>query len=66
MNAFLQRLKPLSRKADLKAYSGLRAQLLWLPHAKPDVAAFASLIGSNTERDYEPQHMEEINEKLVC
>lgn len=51
MNVYLQRLKPLSHEAELRAYSALLASLLWLSRARPYVAAFASLIRSNMKKE---------------
>lgn len=65
MKAYLERLKPLSLEAGFKTYLRLRASLLCLSHARPDLVVFASLIGFNTEMDYDPRLVKEINEKLM-
>lgn len=52
--AYVNRRKPLHADATFKQYSALRASLLWLSHARPDIAAFCSLIGSKAEKGFAP------------
>lgn len=65
MDNYIERLTALPPDATFKDYIALRASLLWLAHARPDTAAFASLVGSNTEADFDAKLIVEINSQLA-
>lgn len=64
MENYIDRLTSLAKDVTFKQYSGLRASILWLSHARLHTAAFASLVGSNAIVDFCPAHISEINAQL--
>lgn len=51
MQVYVECLKPLNNGAKFKQYSALEASLVWLSHARPDVAAFSRLAYRRREVD---------------
>jgi hypothetical protein len=51
MKQYIDKLEFLPDDATFEDYASLRACLLWLSHARPDVAAFASLCASDKKED---------------
>lgn len=65
MKSYIGCLELLLSDALFKAYSGLRALILWLSHAKPDLAPIARLIRSDVETELSPKLVQGINERLA-
>jgi hypothetical protein len=60
MKDYISRLEFLPEDAIFEQYASLRACLLWVFHAHPDVAAFASLCASDRK-----EHMDEITVRAI-
>jgi Reverse transcriptase (RNA-dependent DNA polymerase) len=64
MSTYIKRLTCLSTTATFKEYRTLRAKLLLVAHARPDISAFVSMDGSVTEESFEPKHVQRINQHV--
>lgn len=64
MEDHISRLQEITDQASFLAYSSLRAKLLWISGARPDVSAFSSFIGSVTSDSYSKADVKSINETV--
>jgi hypothetical protein len=63
MKQYVNKLDFLSDDAKFEDYASLRACLLWLSHARPDVAAFASLCAPDKEEDVDETAVSPMNKR---
>lgn len=65
MAAYIKRLRYLDVSASYADNAALRAPLLWIFHARPDVSDLASIIGSNREANLCDHVVVEVTGKLA-
>jgi hypothetical protein len=65
MKQYIHKLDFLATDATLEEYASIRACLLWLSHARPDVAAFACLCASNKKQDVDETAVSAMNQTLA-
>jgi hypothetical protein len=64
MSTYIKLLTYLPDASTFKEFRTLRAKLLWVAHARPDISAFDSMDGSFTEESFEPKHAHRINQHV--
>jgi Reverse transcriptase (RNA-dependent DNA polymerase) len=65
MKQYIHKLDFLPTDATFEEYASLRACLLWLSHARPGVAAFASVCASDKKEDVDAMAVSAMNKKLA-
>jgi Reverse transcriptase (RNA-dependent DNA polymerase) len=64
MRSYIDRLQPILLSADFDVYRRLRAQLLWVANARPDICAFISFCSSVTACTFTTKDIAAINERV--
>jgi hypothetical protein len=65
MKEYISRMEFLPEDATFEQYSSLRACLLWVSHARPDAAAFASLCASDRKEHVDETTIRAMNNVLA-
>lgn len=61
---YIERMTFLYKDANFADFASLRAMMLWVSHVRPDVPAFASILGSVTDETFHPEHVILINRRV--
>jgi hypothetical protein len=65
MQTYIDSLELLSKNAPHDAFASLRARLLWLANARPDIAAAVSMLSSVTADRYDAAALKSANELVM-
>jgi hypothetical protein len=64
MQTYIERLAVLEENASFDHYRRLRAQLLWVCNARPDICAFVSMCSSVTSQTFSGKDVRAINDRV--